>query len=121
MTKKLFAILSVLLVASMLLAACAKPAPTEAPATEAPVVEEPAAAAAKVCQITDTGGIDDKSFNATAWKGVTMPWLSSALKANTLNPKQTRLRKEPPRFHRRRLRSDRHRRLLARRRHQGCR
>ena len=24
----------------------------------------------KVCQITDTGGIDDKSFNATAWKGV---------------------------------------------------
>jgi basic membrane protein A len=24
----------------------------------------------KVCQVTDTGGIDDKSFNATAWKGV---------------------------------------------------
>jgi basic membrane protein A len=23
------------------------------------------------CQITDTGGIDDKSFNQTAWKGVT--------------------------------------------------
>jgi basic membrane protein A len=23
-----------------------------------------------VCQVTDTGGIDDKSFNATAWKGV---------------------------------------------------
>src|SRR3989304_5017722 len=22
------------------------------------------------CQVTDTGGIDDKSFNATAWKGV---------------------------------------------------
>ncbi|MFK7805441.1 MAG: BMP family ABC transporter substrate-binding protein, partial [Anaerolineae bacterium] len=25
---------------------------------------------AKVCQITDVGGIDDKSFNATAWLGV---------------------------------------------------
>ena len=24
----------------------------------------------KACQVTDTGGIDDKSFNATAWKGV---------------------------------------------------
>ena len=57
MTKKLFAILSILIVGSMLLAAC-----TTAPA-EAPKV--------KVCQITDTGGIDDTSFNATAWKGVT--------------------------------------------------
>ena len=57
MTKKLFAILSVLLVASMLLAACT-------------TAEEPAAKV-KVCQITDTGGIDDKSFNATAWKGIT--------------------------------------------------
>ncbi|KPL84789.1 membrane protein [Thermanaerothrix daxensis] len=25
---------------------------------------------AKICQVTDVGGIDDKSFNATAWKGV---------------------------------------------------
>jgi len=57
MTKKLFAILSILIVGSMLLAAC-----TTAPA-EAPKV--------KACQITDTGGIDDTSFNATAWKGVT--------------------------------------------------
>jgi basic membrane protein A len=23
------------------------------------------------CEVTDTGGIDDKSFNATAWKGLT--------------------------------------------------
>ncbi len=27
-------------------------------------------AGVKICQVTDTGGIDDKSFNATAWKGV---------------------------------------------------
>jgi basic membrane protein A len=28
------------------------------------------AAALTACQITDTGGVDDKSFNQTAWKGV---------------------------------------------------
>jgi len=31
----------------------------------------PAVEAIVACQITDTGGIDDKSFNQTAWKGVT--------------------------------------------------
>ena len=24
----------------------------------------------KICQVTDTGGVDDKSFNETAWNGV---------------------------------------------------
>jgi basic membrane protein A and related proteins len=85
--KKVSAILAVLLIAAMLLSACAQAttAPTEAPAaapTEAPAAaptEAPAAApteapttapvAFKACQVTDTGGIDDKSFNATAWKG----------------------------------------------------
>ena len=60
MSKKLFSILAVLLVATMLLGACA-PAATEAPAEKKFLA----------CQVTDTGGIDDKSFNATAWKGVT--------------------------------------------------
>jgi basic membrane protein A len=32
--------------------------------------EPPAEAAFSACQVTDVGGIDDKSFNATAWKGV---------------------------------------------------
>lgn len=31
---------------------------------------EPAASDVKVCQVTDAGGIDDRSFNATAWLGV---------------------------------------------------
>jgi basic membrane protein A len=53
--KKMYAALSLLLVASFALAACA----TAAPAPKF-----------KACQVTDTGGIDDKSFNATAWKGV---------------------------------------------------
>ncbi len=59
MSKKLFVVLTVLVLASMLLAACGTPA-----------VEETAAPKIKVCEVTDTGGIDDKSFNATAWKGV---------------------------------------------------
>jgi basic membrane protein A and related proteins len=59
MSKKLFAIVTVLIVATMALSACAKATPTT---TEVKY---------KVCQVTDTGGIDDKSFNATAWKGVT--------------------------------------------------
>jgi basic membrane protein A and related proteins len=30
----------------------------------------PAAASLKACMVTDTGGIDDKSFNAAAWQGM---------------------------------------------------
>lgn len=73
-------ILALLIVFSMILSACAPaatpaPAETAAPAEPAAPAEtaEPAAPAEpvfKACQITDTGGIDDKSFNATAWKGV---------------------------------------------------
>lgn len=63
MSKKLYSVLALLVVASLALAACGSPATEEAPA-------EPAAANFLACQVTDTGGIDDKSFNATAWKGV---------------------------------------------------
>jgi len=59
MQKKIFFALSLMLLASMILTACGGAAPTEAPAPKV-----------KACQVTDTGGIDDKSFNATAWKGV---------------------------------------------------
>jgi basic membrane protein A len=77
MNKKfLFHLMAVLVIASMVLAACAPaatPAPTEAPAPAEPQAPaEPAEpqAAFKACQVTDAGGIDDRSFNATAWKGV---------------------------------------------------
>lgn len=83
------ALITAPVLAALLLAACgttppapaapAQPpaAPTEAPAapTEAPAAptEAPAAPAAgkigKICQVTDVGGIDDKSFNQTAWAG----------------------------------------------------
>jgi basic membrane protein A and related proteins len=61
MSKKMYVLFAVLLMASMLLAAC-QPAAPAAPAEEEMTY--------KICQVTDTGGIDDKSFNATAWKGV---------------------------------------------------
>ena len=60
MLKKLDLVLALVMVAVLLLAACA-PAATEAP---------PAEPAFKVGQVTDLGGIDDKSFNATAYKGI---------------------------------------------------
>ncbi len=57
--KKLYTVMAIVLLASMILTACggggAAPAAT---------------GAFKVGQVTDLGGIDDKSFNATAWAGV---------------------------------------------------
>ncbi|MEI2690739.1 MAG: BMP family ABC transporter substrate-binding protein [Anaerolineae bacterium] len=82
MQKRFYVVLMALVVISLLVAACggqsATPAPTVAPVVEqpttAPVVEqptaEPAQAAFTVGQVTDVGGIDDKSFNQTAWAGV---------------------------------------------------
>ena len=59
MNKRFITIMTVLILGSLVLAACG------GTATETEVTKK-----VKVCQITDTGGIDDKSFNATAWKGV---------------------------------------------------
>lgn len=61
--KKLYMLVAVVLTASLFLTACGAPA---APAA----TEAPAAAAFKVGEVTDLGGVDDKSFNALAWKGV---------------------------------------------------
>lgn len=76
MNKKfLYHLMAVLIIASMVLAACA-PAATPAPAQPAetkapePVATEAPKAVFKACQVTDAGGIDDRSFNATAWKGI---------------------------------------------------
>jgi basic membrane protein A and related proteins len=77
--KKLYTIMAVVLLASMLLTACggaATPAATAMPATmvmtAAPVatVAPTSAPSFNVGIITDTGGIDDKSFNHLAWTGV---------------------------------------------------
>ncbi len=45
-------------------------APTEAPSVAPSVSPSASAKAFKACQVSDTGGIDDKGFNANAWKGM---------------------------------------------------
>ena len=42
---------------------------TVAPTTTVPGTTLPPPASFKVCQVSDTGGIDDKSFNESAWNG----------------------------------------------------
>ena len=74
--RKLLLVCFSLLTVVALLASCAQPteAPTEAPAEPAepePAEPEPEAAY-KAGMVTDMGGIDDKSFNTTAWKGLQM-------------------------------------------------
>ena len=51
--KKLYSVMALLIVASLVLSACGG-----------------GGGAFKVAQVTDLGGIDDKSFNATAYKGI---------------------------------------------------
>jgi basic membrane protein A len=83
--KKFYFFMAALIIGSMILAACGAPA-TQAPAapaaTEAPTATEaPAATEAPVTDcaspdlfcvgfVTDTGGINDSSFNETQWNGI---------------------------------------------------
>jgi basic membrane protein A and related proteins len=80
MTKKLFIILTLLVIGSMLFTACTPNAeePTEM-ATEEQAEEAPAEATEEDCPtdavfcvglVTDVGEVDDKSFNQSAWEGV---------------------------------------------------
>ena len=88
--KKITSAFALLIVAVMVLTACGPaattPAPTQPPATQPPATQPPAtqppatepptatqppAKVVKVGEVTDLGGIDDKSFNALGWKGVT--------------------------------------------------
>jgi basic membrane protein A len=90
--KKLYFVLSLLIIAAILLSGCKKATetpeapevvPTEPPKvepTEETVVEpteepevvptEAEAPAFIACQVSDTGGTDDKSFNQFAWQGM---------------------------------------------------
>jgi basic membrane protein A len=64
MFKKLYVVLGIMVTVSMVLASCATattPPPTQ-PTTPA--------TAMLVGEVTDLGGVDDKSFNASAWAGV---------------------------------------------------
>jgi basic membrane protein A len=66
MRKVLLTVIGLFTIVS-LLAACA-PQATEMPSE--PEVEEPAEEAFRVGYVTDTGGIDDQSFNTNQWEGI---------------------------------------------------
>jgi len=78
--KKIYAVLSVLIAMAFVLSACGQATPTEAPPvvepTAAPPTEPPpppptdAPPAYIACQVSDSGGTDDKSFNQFAWVGM---------------------------------------------------
>jgi len=66
--KKALALVLVLVMALSLLVGCAQQAPAPAPAAEpAPA---PAPEKVKVGMVTDSGTIDDKSFNQGTWEGI---------------------------------------------------
>lgn len=52
---------------ALLVAGCASAKKATSPSSSA---SSAAAAAYKACMVTDTGGIDDRSFNASSWQGV---------------------------------------------------
>ena len=92
MKKTLFTLLSGLMLVSLVLTACGggattaaptqPPAPTTVPATTAPTFS------GKVCEVTDTGGVDDKGFNQTAYEGATMAATELGWEATYLESKQ---------------------------------
>ncbi len=65
--------LSVMMSAGLLLAACGgdKEPEAEKPVDEGTATDTPSNEVLSVAMVTDTGGVDDKSFNQSAWKGIT--------------------------------------------------
>ncbi len=74
MTKKFSVLLVVVLLASAFLAACAPAAPTTS---------------LKVGLVTDTGGVNDKSFNQSAWAGVQKAMTDLGVQGKFIESKQT--------------------------------
>src|SRR5512136_2308981 len=72
MSKKLCAMLAFILIASMVLSACAGAAGGKL----------------KVGLVTDTGGVQDKSFNQSAWAGVTKAAIDFGFDAKFIESKQ---------------------------------
>ncbi len=92
MKKNIFKVMSGFMLVALVLAACtpatqaptATTAPTQPPPTTAPTAAP--SFTGKVCEVTDTGGVDDKSFNATAWAGAqeagkTLNWEATYLES----------------------------------------
>jgi basic membrane protein A len=94
MSKKLCLVLSVILTATMLLAACTPAAtptaapvqPTTAPAATAAAL--PNGSAIKVGLVADTGGVNDQAFNQLAWEGVQKASTDMGFQAKFLESRQ---------------------------------
>jgi basic membrane protein A len=76
MTKKFSFLLVIVLLISTVLSACSSPAATTA-------------VKLKVGLVTDTGGVNDKSFNQSAWAGVQKAMTDLGLDAKFVESKQT--------------------------------
>jgi basic membrane protein A and related proteins len=89
MSNKFCLVLSGLLTASMLLVACSHAAPvqpTTAPAATAAAL--PSGSSIKVGLVTDTGGVNDQSFNQLAWEGVQKAATDMGFQAKFLESQQ---------------------------------
>jgi basic membrane protein A and related proteins len=64
-------IVAVASVVSLLAAACGSSSPSTSPSGSASSSAPATAAKFKACMVTDTGGIDDKSFNQSSYQGLT--------------------------------------------------
>jgi basic membrane protein A and related proteins len=73
MRKHPSSMMAVLAILMLILAACTpageSPTESEAPTSEAPATEAPSVDY-KACMVSDTGGVDDNSFNENAWAGM---------------------------------------------------
>ena len=77
-------ILFLFLFATILLAACGSSADPDEVITS----NEGSGPTAKICEVTDVGGIDDKSFNATAWAGVQLAAADLGIEGQFLESQQ---------------------------------
>src|SRR5438105_3129568 len=89
MSKRICLVLSIILTVTMLLAACAPAAALVQPTTAAPTAAaQPNRSSIKVGLVTDTGGVNDLSFNQLAWEGVQKASKDMGFQAKFIESKQ---------------------------------
>jgi len=76
-------VLSALIVAVSLLVSCGKKADTQTPAADSTAVKT-----LKVAMVTDVGGINDQSFNQSAWEGLQKAQTELKVTASYMESKQ---------------------------------
>jgi basic membrane lipoprotein Med (substrate-binding protein (PBP1-ABC) superfamily) len=95
MIKKVSFLFVMIMLVSTVLSACSSPAATATTAPTTPASQAatattaPVVAKLKVGLVTDTGGVNDKSFNQSAWAGVQKAAAEFGFDAKFLESKQT--------------------------------